>query len=46
MAVNVLSMTGHVGEEEVLTKPCFVPYLTTKRRLNGTARTKLKITFR
>jgi hypothetical protein len=46
-------MNGHVGEkeeeeeeEEVHTKPCFMPYLTTKRRLNGTARTKLKSTFR
>jgi hypothetical protein len=39
-------MTGHVEEEEVLTKPCFMPYLTTKMRLNGTARKKLKSSFR
>jgi len=42
----LLRMTEHVGEEEVNTKPWFMPYLTTKRRLKGTARKKLKSSFR
>jgi len=46
LSLALLRMTGHAGEEEAHTKPCFMMYLTTKRRLNGTARTKLKSTFR